>query len=337
MGRIPAIDALRVFAILAVLTLHSRLFRAGEDLAGWERGAEVALDHASRFAVPFFFFVAGFLFERGRGAKPPLERAVPQVKRVLVLYLGWSLILLGEEVIEAWGRRCVSEGGFAAVPWPDWAALPNRLLYGVRMHLWFLPALAQSLLLYAALAGTRLAGPVAVALYAVGLATGTYAPLTGIDFGVWSRNGPFFGTVFVWAGAVSARRIRPPTLAAALGLTVAGSLLHAAELVWLHEAVGLPWLHERINYLAGTAMMGVGVGWLALARPNLGAKTFLPACGALTLGVYILHLDVMQWLAETGWFAGIAGQMGLVLACYAVTLGLVRVIAMSKAGRRWVG
>ena len=332
MGRIPAIDTLRVFAILAVLTLHARLFRAGEDLAGWERTAEIVLDHASRFAVPFFFFVVGFLFERGRGDTPPLDRAIPQVKRLLLLYFGWSLVLVGLE----WVRRSVWAGGFAPVSWPDEATVKDTLSFGVRMHLWFLPALMQSLLVYAALAETRLIGPVAIALYAVGLATGTYAPVTGLDLGLWSRNGPFFGTLFVWAGAVSARRA-PPPLVAAFGMIVAGAALHAAELVWLHESHGQEWLHERINYLAGTALAGVGVGWLALARPTLGARTVLPACGAYTLGVYILHLDVMQWLAETVPFTGIAGQMGLVLVTYAVTLGVVRVIAAWRGGRKWVG
>lgn len=332
MGRIPAIDTLRVFAILAVLTLHARLFRAGGDLAGWERAAEIVLDHASRFAVPFFFFVAGFLFERGRGDKPPMDRAVSQLKRLLLIYLGWSLALVALE----WVEQSVRAGGPVPVSWLGAAAVKDKLIYGARMHLWFLPALMQSLLLYAALARTRLVGPVAVGLYAVGLATGTYAPLTGIDFGVWSRNGPFFGTLFLWAGAVSARRMHPPTLGAPIGMIVAGAALHAAELVWLHESHGQDWLNERLNYLAGTALVGIGVGWLALARPSLGAKTILPACGAYTLGVYILHLDVMQWLAEAVPFTGIAGQMALVLVTYAVTLGVVRVIAAWRGGRKWV-
>ncbi|WP_020473175.1 acyltransferase family protein [Zavarzinella formosa] len=336
MNRIPAIDTLRVFAILAVLTLHARLFRTGGELAGWERVAEIVLDHASRFAVPFFFFVAGFLFERGRGEKSRLDRAIPQVKRLLVIYLGWSLILLGEEIAERWIRGCLAAGEFTAIMWPDSMIWREGLIYGVRMHLWFLPALMQCLLVYAVLGGWRFGGWIISGLYIAGLAFGAYAPVTGIDIGVWSRNSIFFGTLFVWAGAKTATRKHPPTLGMALGLIVMGSLSHVAELILLHEVWGQEWLHERINFLAGTALVGIGVGWLALARPGLGGKSWLPALGAFTLGVYILHLDVMRLLAGVTPFHGIAGQLLLVIVCYAVTIGIVRLIACWNPARKWV-
>ena len=66
MGRVASLDTGRVVAVLAVLTLHARLRRQffGGDLHGWERVAEVAADHACRFAVPFFFFVSGYLLAR---------------------------------------------------------------------------------------------------------------------------------------------------------------------------------------------------------------------------------------------------------------------------------
>ena len=338
MNRIPAIDTLRVFSILAVLTLHSRSFRMPGDLTQWESTAEIITDHACRFAVPFFFFASGFLFERGHRGGTRLDRTMPQLKRLLWLYLGWSVALQVWETTEIWLRSSLEAGHGVAIPWPDPATLPVKLIYGVRMHLWFLPALMQCLLLHALLGPDRRAGLIAVGLELFGLAGGAYMPVTGFDLGVWCRNTVFFGYLFVWAGAHSARLPQPPRLATAVAMITLGAVLHAVEMIYLHEFRGVSWINERVNFLAGTALTGIGVGLLALARPawSLGSNTWLPTCGAFTLGVYLLHLDVMRDLAELIPVRGYLGQLLLVAITYLVSFAIARILACGKFTRKWV-
>ena len=339
MPRIASIDALRVAAIVAVLMLHARLFRPPGDLTPAGQVAEAALDHAARFGVPFFFFASGYLFGRGRGADP-LGRAVAQVKRLAWLYVVWSILLLAWEVGGRAARETIAYGS------ADWPTLPGgtafglvrRFVVGVRMHLWFLPALGLATLVVGAVArfGPRVLVVVAAALYACGLACGSYADITGLDLGLLSRNGPFFGTLFVATGYVAAIRDWKPPLALGVGLTAAGYAIHLAELLALHRFAGVALVDPRVNYLAGTALVGIGVGLIALARPALGAGTIWPQWGTLTLGVYILHVDIEQLLAEINPLNGVGGEVLLVAATYPAALVLAAGIGRLPGGRRLV-
>ena len=125
-----------------------------------------------------------------------------------------------------------------------------------------------------------------------------YGPVTGVDLGPVSRNGPFFATLFVFLGHRLGKADGRPRLGPAVALVAAGAALQGLEAWALHEFYGSAWLDPRANYYVGTALTGIGAGRIALARPDLGAGTAWPRLGALTLGVYLLHVDVQQyWLA----------------------------------------
>jgi surface polysaccharide O-acyltransferase-like enzyme len=190
---VASLDTGRVVAVLAVLTLHARLFRAGQ-LHGWERVVEIVADHAARFAVPFFFFVSGYLLGRSTRGGPALPRAVSSFKRVVILYLVWSVLLLAIEPLERGVYNLLATDRLADPPlvWPAPADFVRRLFEGARMQLWFLPALGTAMLVVGLLDRVRPAVGlmVAIAFYAVGLAGGVYSSLTGFDLGMFGRNGP---------------------------------------------------------------------------------------------------------------------------------------------------
>lgn len=319
MTRIPSLDTFRAVAILAVLNLHARLFLAS-DLVGWERTVGIVLEHAARFAVPFFFFASGYLLARGRADRPPLDRAAASFRRVVVLFLIWSVILFAIEPVERW---LVASLGGSPPPVSTTATL-DRFLRGVRIQLWFLPALATAQLLVGILAGRPawLGLAVAGALYLVGLAGGTYAPVSGFDLGPVARNGPFFGTLFVYLGYRAADRPPPRGWHGPL-LVAAGAALHLGEMTYLNRTYGVSPLDPRLNYFAGTALVGLGVGRLALARPDLGAGTPLPKLGTLTFGIYVLHVDVQQVLVAFRPIHDLAGQLALVAISFVLTALLV--------------
>jgi surface polysaccharide O-acyltransferase-like enzyme len=330
MSRIPSLDTLRAVAIVAVLNLHARLFLAN-DLDGWERTVGVFLEHAARFAVPFFFFASGYLLARGRADRPPLDRAAASFRRVVVLFLVWSVILFAVEPVERW---VITSLGGSPPPVSTKPTL-DRFLHGVRIQLWFLPALATAQLLVGVMARwpTVIGLGVAVTLYSIGLAGGTYAPLSGFDLGPVARNGPFFGTLFVYLGYRAADR-PPPKVWSALLLIAAGAVLHFGEMMILERTYGVSPLDPRLNYFAGTALVGLGVGKLALARPNLGAGTPLPKIGTLTFGIYLLHVDVQQLIVAFRPIRDLGGQLALVAGSFALTALLVFALRRLPLGRK---
>jgi surface polysaccharide O-acyltransferase-like enzyme len=340
MPRVASLDTGRVVAILAVLTLHARLFRQshGGDLTGWERVAEVVTDHACRFAVPYFFFVSGYLLGRSTRGRPALPRAAASFKRVVLLYLAWSVLFVAVEPLERTAHDLMSTGEVTGPVWPGLGESARKVLNGARIQLWFLPALGTALLIVGVLGPARPAAgfAVAIALYGIGLAGGAYGRATGLDLGAIARNGPFFATLFVFLGFQSGRADERPRAGPAVALVVAGAALQAAEAWFLHHRLGAEWIDPRADYFLGTALMGVGAGRIALARPDLGAGTVVPRLGLLTLGVYLLHVDVQYLLTAVRPPVDLAGQFGLVALSGAIGAGLTGVLARTRFGRALV-
>jgi peptidoglycan/LPS O-acetylase OafA/YrhL len=160
--------------------------------------------------------------------------------------------------------------------------------------------------------------------------------VTGLDLGTVSRNGPFFATLFVFLGFRSGKADERPRLGPAVLLVVAGAALQAAEAWYLHDFRGAEWIDPRADYFLGTALMGVGAGRIALARPDLGAGTAWPRLGLLTLGVYLLHWDVQYLLTAVVPPHNLAGQFGLVLISYVIGAALTWALARTRVGRRLV-
>ncbi|MDZ7587084.1 MAG: acyltransferase family protein [Patescibacteria group bacterium] len=92
--RNPAIDAMRLLAILAVVLVHTTtrtLQVTGYDLnvTWWP----LLLNQITRFAVPMFFLISGFVLELNYDHHPYyLSFLKKRLSRILVPYLFWSLI-----------------------------------------------------------------------------------------------------------------------------------------------------------------------------------------------------------------------------------------------------
>lgn len=92
--RNPAIDAMRLLAILAVVLIHTTtrtLQVTGYNLnvTWWP----LLLNQITRFAVPMFFLISGFVLELNYDHHPHyLSFLKKRLSRILVPYLFWSLI-----------------------------------------------------------------------------------------------------------------------------------------------------------------------------------------------------------------------------------------------------
>lgn len=287
-SRMEWIDALRFVAFVAVVVLHVVWIETRT------LDAHGLVTSATRFAVPVFFIVSGYLI--GRSERDAGEVIVGAFRRLLPLFLFWEIVY---NVVNAW---------IISLDYPPppsnvresmrWLAVT---VYGggAAFHLWFLVWLGVSTVVVVGLlqAGRKVAWAGAIALFLVGLAIGPYGEFTGaIDhvgfltnrpLSFTARNGPFFGPLFLMIGHASARgAIRVPVWVSITAI-VCGLALQTGEGVLIsqhgNKAVA------NYDVLAATPLFAIGVFLLFAEFPANAARRVMAKFGRLSLGMYCLH------------------------------------------------
>lgn len=321
---------MRTLAVFAVICLHTDPFLAAHmDVPTPATDAMARLiNGASRFAVPFFFAVSGYL-AGASAARGPLEQWAHSAARLMWIFAFWSLCYA---LFPQWER--ISSDGFvqAVRTRLDYAAQEAArapllfLLQGTERHLWFLPALALSSLLTATCA-ERGAWPVLLltggGLYALGLAGQGYAALYDLS-ALQTRNGPFMGTLLYALGWLAARR--PPLPLRTSVLLAAGGL--AMQFLEIYTLEG--WFQMPVaNYYVGTVPLTAGLLDAARRLPHLGQSWGLAWCGPYVLGIYGVHILVMRlvYKLHTALGKGVAWQ----LAFPTLVFGFSLLIALAGA------
>ena len=176
--RIASIDAFRSIAMMAVVVIHAPPFWAERATLGeWPA---IIVNQAARFAVPFFFIISGFFLARSvvTSARPAVMVATKQARRIAVVLLFWSLAYLFfiPDFLFLFSTQSIPQ----SIYWNFLGLLqhPVQLLHqSTRIHLWFMVALLECLLL--TIVWRRWAPKIDVAVwvflfYLIGMATGPY-------------------------------------------------------------------------------------------------------------------------------------------------------------------
>lgn len=322
-ARLARLDALKGVAIIAVVAIHA----LATGVVGLDRRPVAALGGILTASVPVFMAAAVWSAAREyrSGGTVAITRRVP---RLFVPYAAATALYLGAAHVA---------GG------PDLARLDHVPAWSVVVfggawyHLYFLPALAQLLVvlpLVVAVARSRTATLVAVVASAALFATGplaVHATASALDLR-WA---------LVWSG--------PCVLGAAVGL---GTLRVRRPAMWL--LVGLALLAAEAivavdhGALAADAYARVGIvpavlGALVLGTTPGPAPRWLIALGRRSLGVYLLHPIVLLAIAL------VRGRMpysvaavpvvtaAATAASYAVTILIARTPAAAVVGGRREG
>lgn len=346
-SRIWSIDTLRVAAIFAVVAGHSEPFRSAQYNESVRLLGDI-YSQVARFCIPFFFAASAYFFaarvHQGASVTSLLSR---YLQRLLVVFLAWSAIYFTVSVLP--DNRGVREHGFARAFGISMTKEVEKItagnplmlaLEGTKEHLWFVPALMVSVAITAGFyaAGWRRALlPVAATVYVVGLLAGAYAPTPiGLarEFGIGlnTRNGPFFGLLFVALGAHFADSVLPK-VRWVWAMTIGGLLLMHLEAFTLRAVYGSdPW---NIDYVAGTVPYGAGVFLLALHYPRLGERTTWPRLGRYTLGVYVSHLLFLGPARQAvKWLPLPVPDLLLPFLLYGVSLGATILLTKVRGLRR---
>jgi surface polysaccharide O-acyltransferase-like enzyme len=264
---------MRLVSFVAVVLIHA----VSKTVTDHPQVAD-AIAILSRFAVPYFFIAFGFLLS----PRSSTQTGVRLLGRLMPPFIFWALAYV-----------LYFRGTLAGLASP--AMIARLLLTGLDgQHLWFLPALGVAGLLFVMLRhalGWRAVLVVAIVFYAFALAFGPYRLLFDLPRPPFNtRNGPFFGFMFILAGAwLRTHAVRLHWSVALLLVAVTGALQ------WLEvQALVASGLLETGRYVDDTLMtigFGVAVFLLALSiPPTVRLPKLLASLAELSLGLYVVHL-----------------------------------------------
>lgn len=304
--KIASLELGRLCALFAIIALHSQIFMTYllvDDVPVFG----YAFNQLTRFAVPFFFILSGYLIQPKLSTSP--FNTLKQYSSPLIkIWLVWSLLCLAMPF--NWQR--VAKDGYLAERTGYWNWLTqnplNALMEGGMVHLWFIPALVIAVAIIALFIHfnkSSLLIPVAVILYAYGVMGGSYQTLTEIWTPFFTRNGPFFSTLMVVIGFEFRRRNITLSSINSFLLLLTGFVIHFVEAYWLTSYDVAFNLHD---FLVGTPLIGMGLFLLLLSKPNLGNHRMTFTLSKHVLSIYVCHLLCVVVMLN------ITGMMGLTLA-----------------------
>ncbi|MGF1682967.1 acyltransferase [Photobacterium minamisatsumaniensis] len=326
--RIASFEWGRLIALLAVIVIHAKPLMDAPliDELPW---VGLLLNQLGRFAVPFFFILAGYFI------MPKLsESALSTLKRyslpLLKVWLAWSVIYLALpfNLSKFFAEGYIAErSGY----WGFLASNPlNTLFEGGIVHLWYIPGLLSGLAIIALCCEfkqEKLIFPIAIALYLYGLMAGSYQPIFGLEAPIFTRNGPFLSTLMVAVGFMARKHnYQLPFTIAAL-LAVGGMGLHLLEALFLLKQHDVAF---NINdFLLGTPLWAAGIFFMLASRPEFGRSTQALKLGKDILGIYLVHLLVIIYLFNTFGMLEFSGFLAdvsvLILTClmsYVIVKGI---------------
>lgn len=324
-NKIQSIELGRVLAILAIAAMHCQMF-----ISYWQIDETpwigYIFNQSTRFAVPLFFLISGYLIQPKLVASP-IETLRSYVSPLLRVFIVWSGITL----VMPFNLATVMESGYLAERQGYWGYLVqnplNSILEGGLVHLWFIPALICAAFIAALLAKFNklsLFIPIAVLLYLYGVLAGSYQVVTEVPSPFFTRNGPFFSTLLFAIGFVIRQRGISMTATQASLLAIIGMTLHLFE-AWILTGFSQPF--NANDYLFGTVLWGSGCFMWLLAKPTLGQGMWLTAQAKYVLPLYVAHLPmiiVMMNISGILALSGFAKDMSLLFGATVLTFLLVK-------------
>jgi len=279
--RVRAFDTIRFLAVCAVVLQHGVFLSAQSGVT-----ASLVTLGASVWAVPLLFALSGRLSRLSQHGAELSHR----VRRILVPYLAWSVILF------AYATQGALRAGMSPFENTDWFGV---LFAGHAFYtLWFLAMLIYVTVIGHALRSDRARlGVLVCALVICGAVAVIRRDAPAADTDTWIgflTVAPLCIAAYL-AGALIPRAPRCTTAAAIGGLTMlaANSFLYA---VW---GTGLTCARQSIIMTLATAS-GVLILWALPGRYAHAAASTSRLClllanaGRYSLGIYLIHAPVLN-------------------------------------------
>ncbi|MCC8015593.1 MAG: acyltransferase [Eubacterium sp.] len=269
----------------------------------------------STIGVPTFFIVSGFLLYRN--GTPKHKHVISQIKRILLLYLVWSIIYLPLNI----RGILISENKINGVR----EYFQNVVFSGSYYHLWYLPALAVGIgLVYwlrKAVHNKKVILIILIALFVIGLFGDSWNcwNIVSVEsvFAIYrkifvtTRNGLFFAPIFVYIGELIAERTESFSRKnAVIGLT-AGCVLLFIESYLLYCSAP-----DKVNNMMLSTLL-ISPALVVLCVSKISEKGYPTLRGASTV-VFCIHPWVIT--ASLSLLKGFSDEIKIFFIIITVTL-----------------
>lgn len=335
MNRIQNVDIFRVFAIFAVILIHTGPFENySNNINVCYRYLALFINQSARFSIPFFFMISGyFLGVKIKKGGSLISISVERAKKIIIIFLAWSFIFL--IFCNLYAIKTSGVLGFIKSMYWYLANIAENpivlIMEGTFGHLWFLMSLLCALLITAFFifwGYHKSLIIIALTLYFIGLFGKAYSgtPI-GIEMDFNTRNGPFFSTLpFITGYFLSNLRPSSRWLLRGIIIFLIGWVLHFAETYILWVLYGTALGQE---YVIGTYFMGLGYGVTALSKHSFFRNEKLGQIGQFTLGIYAIHAIFVVFLKPLDEiFFSLVWQIGYPVIV--LMLSIISVLILSK-------
>lgn len=324
------VDVFKFAMAVFIIVLHTHPFY------GVNQRLNFMADVLCRVAVPYFFAATGFLLEKkisncGTDIRKILR---DYISRILKLYVVWTAVYLP---IIVYTKIINCERG---VTYALFTFVRDFVFCGSYAHLWYLPATAIGVILVFFLKrtiGIKKAGILLTAFYLIGLLAQSYFGFLQMAFEesgiIWnalkgikmiivtSRNGVFFGGIFIYIGVIVAEGDIQHKWKPYLGrIAAAGCVfLLFAEAAGLHK---IGFVREEDMYL----MLVPAVFFLLIISLQLEMKGKTDFLRKLSMDMYFIHM-IFKFIYRE--FIGKTGENGLPLFLFTLTGTLFSISLMN--------
>ncbi len=304
-NKITSIELGRLVAIFLVVAMHCQMFLTYflyQDTPWFG----YIFNQSTRFAVPLFFLISGYLMQPKLMAAP-MATVKSFCTPLLRVFIVWSVIC----ALMPFNFHTVMTEGYLVERMGYWNYLGqaplNTLLEGGLVHLWFIPALMIAALITALMVRfnqVRLLLPLAAVLYIYGVLAGSYQNITELWTPFFTRNGPFFSTLMFAIGFIIRQNSIQVSAAKAAVLALAGMTVHFIEAYMLMD---YKQAFNTNDFVFSTMVWGTGVFLFLLAKPNLGNHAWVLNLSKSVLPIYVSHLPIIIVMMNVAGFMQLAG------------------------------
>ncbi|TCZ77525.1 acyltransferase [Paenibacillus albiflavus] len=291
-----AIDFIKFFAILIVVSVHTGFLKGFYITDLFD--LHFVINTFSRFSVPFFFVISGFLIaQKSRKYAQTSQYFRKYLWKTLKLFLSWGLFYFCYDLIIRILYSVLKDESDKLTNYLDTFVSLKTLYYGppaTAHQLWYLTALIWSvviLFIFAKFGKLNLLLVISFVLNLIGIFGQSYSVLLTVP--IETRDALFYGLFYTTLGYYMAThydwiksKLMHVNPLVYLALFVVFSLTQLAERAILIQLFGQG-LGE--NYYFSTIPLIICLILFVLSSQNLGKNSFITKIGSTTVGIYVLH------------------------------------------------
>lgn len=313
MQRNDSLDFLKCFAIFFVVGIHTRPF--SDYTSSFLNGEyiDLSINTFSRFAVPLFFLITGYLIgQKKSAAKLTYGYQKKYLGKLTKILLAWTAFYFVYDILLTIFRSFIDGKNVAEELRAQLGTItPDALFYGLDIatgyQLWYLAALIwAALILFLAIKikQVNLLLITALILHIIGLFGQSYSVFLDTPMQIETRDPLFFSLFYVTLGYWISRQHEGKELKISMPAIIASilifSILQIVENAVLIESYGA---EIGGNYFIFTLPASVAILFLALKKPDLNVP-LLNKIGANSVGIYVIHplfislIDQVIYLGE---------------------------------------